>query len=165
MKKTNENVNNENIDKIRERIIEYVFLGTTILLIGGTMMGAREYIEKHDVYYTLDVITDSYEGVGPNKMLGYVNDESLSEEFSLKSSFTEDDILYGLETGEIIKWQYGNSPFYVYCIKVPNGTNNYFVPSGYDMYQELVGMDYGNGTVYERTNNFHTKDIIRKKLR
>lgn len=130
-----------------KRILSAILLSITLLLAAKEMR--TEIINNQS---NTDEIGNTLPSIIAEE---YVNEDTAKEE---QKKFTEDELEKLIEEGIVIKKRYGNSIFYVYCIEVPNGTNNRCVPNGYKMFEELRGFKYGETSqiIYERTGIYHT---------
>ena len=164
-----------NIERKR-RILCSILLSLAIVMVAKEIQSEINYSEADEQIYNDEIVyldnnkmlvdgkiadvkeIPGYTYIGNGRYVEDNSSEQVEETTEIrKASYTAEELKQMIEEGTAIKKQYGNSPFYVYCIEVPNGTNNYFVPSGYTMYEELYGIKYDEGSpiVYEPAGVYH----------
>ncbi len=135
-----------------KRIFSAILLSITILIT------AKELENK--------IINDKSNNMSNDSEIVYLDDNKMDIDGQImgeQKSFVIEELEKMIEDGTVIKKQYVNSPFYVYCIKVgssvklPSGDTG-FVPNGYMMYEELHGIICGENekAVYVRSGMYHT---------
>lgn len=169
--------NNEKI----KRFYASLLLSFSILLVGKTIDSEIQNSNDFKDSYDNSII---YEGniseVNDDAFLDIVKYQNeLIDSFGLeKTSYSEEEIEELLKEGTVIKKQYFNSPFCVYCIEINNARTSsgivYVVPDGYKRYAELVGTKviingesklYYNVTSTIRTVKVEQKDNIRTRIK
>lgn len=74
-----------------------------------------------------------------------------------KDNYTQEEVDQLISEGTVMLYSYGNSPYYLCGIRVAKAEGDYTAPAGYDLYQELISINDGNGITYLRTSNYFTK--------
>ena len=70
---------------------------------------------------------------------------------------TDSEVSQLICDGIILTEDYGGSPFCSHYIKVETADGDYQAPQGYNLYQELLGVENSDGMFYYRTPNYLVK--------
>lgn len=80
-----------------------------------------------------------------------------SSSIEQRDYFTDSEVSQLICEGIILREDYGDSPFCSHYIKVETADGDYQAPQGYNLYQELLGIENSDGMLYFRTPNYLVK--------
>lgn len=158
-----------NSEKLK-RFYASVLLSFSILLVGKNIdkqienSKATQQDGDNPISYEVNFNNDKYK-----ELIDYQND--FINSFGLeKTRYSSEEIEELLKEGIVIKKQFGNSPFLVYCIEIKSAKSSsgvvYVVPNGYKRYAQLaaisITVDGERKTYYDVTSIIRTEKVEQK---